>query len=163
VGHTLCTLDGFGEARDEADLGVKVRAYGARRVAVAPQASATWRSEPDQARPDTGAEFRALAGRASESGKSFLNGEAAYRYGNACSHMRYEMTAGWRPNTNWLGLAQVFVDDDLRFGKTIKAQAILIRFSRKGPGLQLSARVRVEDGDVIEPTLIPGYWSAPRR
>lgn len=163
VGHTFYAQDGLGAERDEADLGIKVLGYRTDRIALAVQGAATWRSEVETGCPDLGGELRVLAGRASRSGRTFLNGEAAYRYANGCTHVRYEATAGWRPNERWLGLGQVFVDDDLRFGETIKAQASLVRFSAKGRGLQISARFRVQDGDVIEPTIILGYWSANRR
>ncbi len=137
--------------------------YRTGRIALALQGGVTWRSEVETGCPDVGGELRALAGRSSARGRVFLNGEAAYRYANACTHVRYEVTAGWRPGERWLGLGQIFVDDDLRFGETIKAQATLVHFNGRGRGLQISARVRVQDGDVIEPTLILGYWSAKRR
>lgn len=163
VGHTFYSEDGLGEERDEADLGVKVLGYRTDRIALALQGGVTWRSETEPACPDVGGEIRGLAGRSSASGKTFLNGEAAYRYANGCSHARYEVTAGWRPNDTWLALGQVFIDDDLRYGETIKAQASLVRFTTRGRGLQISARIQVQDGDVIEPTIILGYWSAKRR
>ena len=164
VGHTLNTRDTFGAQTDEADIDFKVAAFRGRRSALALQAGVTWRDEPLDGCEAVGGEVRALAGMSSRTGRSFLNGEAAIRVaGGGCAHARYELTAGLRPNARWLGLGQVFVDDDLDFGETIKAQATLVRFTRKGRGLQLSLRLRVNDGAVTEPTLIFGYWSKARR
>ena len=164
VGHTLNTRDTLGQQRDEADIDAKVAAYRGRRLALALQTGVTWRAEPLDGCGEVGGEARALAGLSSRSGRSFVNGEAAIRVASGgCAHVRYELTAGLRRNARWLGLGQIFVDDDLAFGETIKAQASLVRFSRKGRGLQLSLRLRVDDGAVTEPTLILGYWSAARR
>lgn len=165
VGHTFNTRNTLGEQRDEADIDLKVATFRGRRTALALQAGVTWRADPTDGCSDVGAEVRALAGRSSKSGRSFLNAEAAVRADGdgGCAHARYELTAGMRPNARWLRLAQVFVDDDLEFGQTVKAQASLVRFTRKGRGLQLSLRFRVDDGAVTEPTLILGYWSAARR
>jgi hypothetical protein len=130
---------------------------------LAVQASTTYVSAPTVEGCDRwGGEARALAGIASTGGRSFANVEAAYRYSPGCNHARYELTGGYRPGGRWLTLAQAFVDDDLNFAETIKAQATIVRFTESGRGVQFSLRFRVDDGAVIEPTLILGYWSRPR-
>ena len=163
VGHTFFAQDTLGQAVDEADIDAKVLGYRGRRLVAAAQLGVTWRSQPEPGCTETGVEARALAGISSRTGKSFLNGETAIRYAGGCPHVRYELTAGWRPRERWLGLGQIFVDDDLAYGASIKAQAGLVRFSRKGRGLQISLRARIDEGSVIEPTIILGYWSASRR
>lgn len=163
VGRTFTFDDNFGGAGDEADAGVKARLWRGARSALALQASATWQSEPIEGCAEKGGELRALAGTASRSGRSFVNLEAGYRYSPSCPHVRYEATYGRRPSERWLLLGQAFVDDDVHFGETIKLQATAVRFSRAGRGVQLSVRMRVDGANVIEPTLIVGYWSAARR
>lgn len=160
VGRAYYAQDSLGFSEDETDAGLKVAVHRGARTALALQASTTYVSAPTVAGCDRwGGEARALAGVASAGGRAFANVEAAYRYSPGCNHARYEVTGGYRPGARWLALAQAFVDDDLEFGETIKAQGTLVRFTKKGRGVQLSLRFRVDDGSVIEPTLILGYWS----
>jgi hypothetical protein len=163
VGRAYYAQDALGFSEDETDAGLKVALHRGRRTALALQGSGTYVSAPTVPGCDRwGGEARALAGVSSQNGRRFANLEAAYRYSPGCSHARYELTGGYRPGSRWLSLAQAYVDDDLKFGETIKAQASLIRFTEKGRGVQISLRFRVDDGAVIEPTLILGYWSRPR-
>lgn len=168
--HTFTRQESLGASKDEADLALKARVAAGARWATSVQAGVIWSREtpspdivgPLPACPDYGGELRGLAGESTRGGRGFLNVEAGYRYRAGCSHVRYEATAGFRADPKWLVLGQVFVDDDLRFGEDLKLQAGVVRFNRKGRGLQLSLRTRISEGDVIEPTIILGYWSTPR-
>lgn len=163
VGRAYYAQDALGFSEDETDAGLKVAVHRGTRTAAALQLSGTYVSAPTVPGCDRwGGEARGLAGISSRNGRSFANIEAAYRYSPGCNHARYEVTGGYRPGVRWLSLAQVFVDDDLQFGETIKAQASLVRFTKAGRGVQLSVRFRVDDSAVIEPTLILGYWSRSR-
>ncbi len=162
VVKTYYAQDTLGNEEDEADAAVKALVWRGRRTVAAVQAGATWRSTPAQGCAETGGEARGLWGASTRSGVHFVNIEAAYRYAPGCSHARYEATYGHRAGRSWLLLGQVFADDDLKFGETLKAQASIVGFTRAGRGLQLSVRVRADAGDVIEPTIILGYWSAAR-
>ncbi|MDX2234886.1 MAG: hypothetical protein NW200_10355 [Hyphomonadaceae bacterium] len=163
VGRAYYATDNLGSETNEADAGLKARLWRDGRTALAAQIGPTWRSAPPPGCAQNGGESRALAGRSGRGGRSFVNLEVAYRYNPGCSHVRYEATYGHRTGSRWLWLAQVFADDDLRFGETIKAQATMVRFSKAGRGLQLSARIQLDGAEVIEPTLIVGYWSGARR
>lgn len=152
--------DNLGFSEDEGDAAVKVSLWRGPRLALAAQLGPTYTTAPTVEGCDRwGGEARALAGAASRNGRSFANIEAAYRYSPGCSHVRYELTGGYQPSARWLALGQVFVDDDLAYGDTVKLQAGLVRFAKSGRGVQLSVRMRVDDGGVTEPTLLVGYWS----
>jgi hypothetical protein len=163
VVQSYYSQDSAGFVDDESLVALKALAHRGPRFAAAVQAGVTWRSEPDPECTPTGGEVRMMAGMSSRGGGQFGNVEAAYREAGGCAHARYEVTWGVRPRRDWLLLGQVFADDDLRFAETVKVQATAVRFTRKGRGLQLGVRLRVDGVDVIEPTIIVGYWSAARQ
>lgn len=105
-----------------------------------------------------------LAGASTRGGRFFATGGIGARaQGHDCIHARYDLTLGVKPHSRVLGLAQVFVDDDLTFGETLKAQASVVAFERNGRGVQLGVRMRLDAGEFIEPTVLLSYWSALRR
>jgi hypothetical protein len=144
--------------RGEAVVSGKYQLYRGARGAIALQAGPTWTSEPARGCGEGGGEARALAGRGLAN--AFINLEAAYRaQAGGCAHGRFDMTVGWKPTGQWLGLAQVFIDQDLKLGAVTKAQASIVRFSRNGKGLQIGIRVRLDRGGGDERALVVGWWA----
>lgn len=150
--------------RNESVLSGKYRLMSGDRSVVSLQSGIVWDSGAAGECGEWGGDARVLAGAATRGGRYFASAELGARVqGNDCVHARYELTLGAKPHKRILGLAQVFVDDDLTYGETLKAQASLVAFERSGRGLQLGVRVRFDGNDVIEPTLVLSYWSALRR
>jgi hypothetical protein len=150
--------------RYQSDVALKYRVLRGDRSVVSVQAGGLWDSRAAGDCQEYGGEFRLLGGASSMGGRTFVNAEAGLRaQGTGCLRARYDLTLGVKPTPRVLGLAQLFVDDDLKFGESLKAQASVVAFERTGRGLQLGVRVRVHGNDVIEPTLVIGYWSALRR
>jgi hypothetical protein len=151
------TVDGW---RAEATLGLKHAIYRSRRHVMAVQASALWDSHPDEGCGEGGAELRWLGGRSfGETG--FVNVETAARaLSGGCEGWRIELTSGYRPDSNWLTMGQVFFDAPVEGDETVKAQFSLVRFGRGGGGVQIGLRARV-DGGAPEPMLVVGLWGRP--
>lgn len=161
--ETASTFDGT-ETRSESVVSGKYRVLSGDRSVVSLQSGVVWDSAASGGCGEWGGEGRVLAGAATKGGRYFASVEAGARIqGEDCVHARYELTLGAKPHRRVLGLAQVFVDDDLAYGETLKAQASLVVFERSGRGLQLGVRVRFDGNDVIEPTIVLSYWSALRR
>ncbi len=139
----------------EALLALKLgRRLSARSVA-AVQIGPNWRNDLDPDCSGLGGEARALLG--VSRGPAFLDVQAGARFQSTdCVRALYQATLGYRPTPRWLGLAQVFVDDDLLQGSNTNAQLSLVRSNAKGVGLQLGARFGF--GDAPERTLVVGYW-----
>lgn len=154
--------DGSGETdwRGEASVGVKRLLARGRASAMAVQASALWRSNPDAGCGEGGGELRGLAGVAF--GRAFLNAEAGARvHDGGCAGGRLDFTLGYRPTPHWLGLAETFFDAPHESDATVKMQVSLVRFSARGAGVQIGLRARL-NGDEAEPALVVGFWRAPR-
>ncbi len=151
------TWDGW---RAEGTLGVKHVVYRDDENVVALQASALWISHPNEGCSEGGAEVRFLGGRSvGETG--FINIEAAARaLSGGCEGGRLDITTGYRPHENWLALGQVFFDAPLDGDDTVRAQLSLVRFDKKGRGVQLGIRARI-DGGAPEPTLVLAFWGRP--
>lgn len=152
------------ETRNESVVSLKYRLLSGDRSVVAAQSGVIWDSRAAGECGEWGADTRLLAGAATRSGRYFATAELGARVqGEDCIHSRYEFTLGAKPHRRILGLAQIFVDDDWRYGETVKAQASLVAFERSGRGVQLGVRVQFDGKDDIEPTLVLSYWSALRR
>lgn len=139
----------------EAQLTVKAgRQFGAGFVG-AVQAGPTWRNDLDPDCSGFGGEARALLG--ASRGKAFFDVQVGARVQSRdCARAFYQASLGYRPAKNWLGLAQVFVDDDLQKGSNTKGQFSLVRTNKKGVGLQIGARLGI--GGEAERTLVIGTW-----
>lgn len=139
----------------EALLALKVGAKLAARTVGAIQIGPTWRNDLDPDCSGFGGEARALVGHSR--GRAFVDVQAGVRFQSSeCVRAFYQATLGYRPARRWLGLAQVFVDDDLLQGSNTNVQASLVRTNAKGVGLQLGARFGF--GAAAERTLVLGYW-----
>jgi hypothetical protein len=142
----------------------KYRVLSGDRSVVSVQSGVIWDSAPGGECGEWGGDARLLAGAATTGGRYFASAELGARVqGDDCVHARYELTLGAKPHRRLLGLAQVFMDDDLTYGETLKAQASLVAFERSGRGLQLGVRVQFDGNGDIEPTILLSYWSALRR
>lgn len=148
----------------EAQLSVKLgRNFGAGIVG-AIAAGPSWRNDLDPDCSGFGGEGRILIG--ASRGPAFVDVQAGARVQSRdCARAFYQASLGYRPAKNWLGLAQVFVDDDLQRGSNTKGQFSLVRTNKKGVGLQIGARLGF--GREAERTLVIGAWRrlgrAPRR
>ena len=161
--QTVTTFDGT-ETRNESVLSGKYRLLRGDRSVVSVQSGVVWDSRASGACGEWGGEARVLAGAATRGGRFFATGELGARsQGSDCIHARYDLTLGVKPHRRILGLAQVFVDDDLTYGESLKAQASVVAFERNGRGVQLGVRMRLDAGEFIEPTILLSYWSALRR
>ncbi|MEZ5996177.1 MAG: hypothetical protein R3C25_10515 [Hyphomonadaceae bacterium] len=151
------TEDGW---RAETTIGVKHAVSRSERGVSAVQAGALWVSHPQEGCGEGGAEVRWLAGRSvGETG--FLNVEAAGRaLSGGCEGARLDVTAGYRPGSNWLGMAQLFVDAPLDGRDALRAQLTLVHFGEEGRGLQVGIRGRI-DGEEVEPALVIAVWGRP--
>ncbi len=140
---------------------IKWSVLNSGQTALALQGGAIWSYEPSAACDGWGAEARALAGRST--GDVFVNVEAAYRtQEQGCHRGRYDLSIGWRPTTNWLGLGQVFVDRDLSLGEngqqTIKLQLSAVGFVSDAGGMQLGYRVGIGEA-AGDHAIVLGWWS----
>jgi hypothetical protein len=151
------TLDGW---RAEATVALKHVIYRDGPNIMALQAGALWVSHPEGGCDEGGAELRWLGGRSfGETG--FLNVETAARaLSGGCEGGRVDVTAGYRPAENWLTMGQVFFDAPVEGDETVKAQLTLVRFGRRGRGIQVGVRARIDGGDP-EPALVLGLWGRP--
>lgn len=149
--------------RAEATLGVKAALMRGRRGAMAVQAGATWRSDPEPHCGEGGAELRWLGGLSlGRSGRGFVNVEAAERISEGgCEHQRVDVTVGYRPTARWLGMAQVFTESRSGASEALLGQVSLVRFHAEGRGIQLGVRARL-DGETREPALVLAFWSRAR-
>jgi len=151
------TPDGW---RGEATLGVKHTLMRGGTGVMAVQAGALWMSEPPLGCGDGGAELRWLGGLSLERG-AFVNLEAATRaLAGGCGGERIELTVGYRPAENWLGMAQLFMDEPRLGEEILKAQLTVVRFGENGRGIQAGVRARI-DGGGEEPALVIGFWGRP--
>lgn len=160
MSETPAAIEGF---RGEATFGFKAALLRSDRGAMALQGGALWLSEPPAGCGEGGAEARWLGGFSlGRQGRGFLNLEAAARVlEGGCAAQKIDLTAGYRPNERWMGLAQLFVDvrepsDD----PVLKAQFTLVRFGGEARGLQFGLRARL-DGGAAEPALVLGFWGRP--
>jgi hypothetical protein len=149
--------------RAEATFGFKRALMRGDHGAMALQAGAVWTSAPDAACGEASAELRWLGGVNFGAGKGFVNLEAAGRAGEGgCSDGRFDLTAGYKPNEHWLGMAQLFVDAPSWGEPALKAQFTLVHFSDDDRGIQIGLRARL-DSDDHEPALVLGFWGKPGR
>lgn len=147
--------------RGEATLGAKRVLIREEDWVVAAQAGALWVSHPGEACDEGGAELRLLSGLSR--GRSFVNLELAERaLSGGCGGERVDLTAGYRPNDNWLAMGQVFVDYPRDGEETLKLQFSLVRFGNSGRGIQFGVRGRIDGGEP-EPALVLGLWGRPGR
>ncbi|KAF0180986.1 MAG: hypothetical protein IV086_17555 [Hyphomonadaceae bacterium] len=161
--QTVTTFEGT-ETGNESVLSGKYRLLRGDRSVVSVQGGVVWDSRASGECGEWGGEARLLVGAATRSGRVFVSGELGARtQGNDCVHARYDLTVGVKPHRRLLGLVQVFVDDDLIYGETLKAQASAVVFERNDRGVQLGVRMRLDAGEFIEPTILLSYWSALRR
>jgi len=148
--------------RAEVEGGVKAALLRTSNAAVAVQASAVWRSDPDFGCGEGAGEVRALGGVSFADGRGFANAETAARlHDGGCPAGRVDLTLGYRPAPRWLGMAETFVFAPEGREAAVKAQFSLVRFSEGGAGFQLGVRVRL-DGDEPEPALVLAFWGRPR-
>jgi hypothetical protein len=111
---------------------------------------------------DAGAEARLLAGAAR--GDFFVDAQGAYRVrAGGCPTSKLDITVGWEPDERWMGLAQTFVDVDPRYDPVVKLQLSLVRFSKKGKGVQVGVRVRADEAGKDERALVVSWWRAPHK
>jgi len=161
--QTVSTFEGV-DTRVQSDVNLKYRLLRSDHGVVAIQGGAVWDSRAAGECGEYGGDVRLLGGLSSHNGRFFANLEGGARVQGAdCIHAKYDLALGWKPVRRFMALAEVFVDDDLTYGESFKAQASLVGFSREGRGLQLGVRVGVDGNDVIEPLILLRYWSAPRR
>lgn len=146
--------------RAEALIGFKQTLLEYGRSVLAVQGAGVWVSEPASACDQGGGELRLLGGRSfGETG--FVNLEVAERaLSGGCRGQRFDLTLGYRPTENWMSLAQVFVDQPVDGADTLRGQVSLVHFNRRGRGLQIGLRARL-DGE-SEAALVLGFWAAPR-
>jgi hypothetical protein len=111
---------------------------------------------------EAGVETRVLAGAAKRGFFADAQGAARVRTGG-CPTGKFDITMGWEPNNRWMGLAQTFVDVDPRYDPVVKLQLSLVRFSKKGKGLQMGVRVRADEAGRDERALVVGWWRAPHK
>jgi hypothetical protein len=151
------TFDGW---RGEATLSFKHVVFQEEHTVVALQAGALWVSHPSEECSEGGGELRLLAGRSLGS-RSFVNAELAGRLlQGGCGGERLDLTAGYRPAENWLGMAQLFVAAEREGEEAIRGQLTLVRFSRSGRGVQIGVRGRL-DGEELEPAVVFALWGRP--
>lgn len=136
--------------------------------AMAVQVSAVWSTEPGDQCSEGGAEARWMGGRNfGEDGRTFVNLEVAGRaMVGGCESARLDLTAGYKPNAHWLGMAQIFTHDtawseDGR-DSTVQAQLSLVRFTSETRGFQIGVRARL-DGEDAGPMLVFGFWGQPSK
>lgn len=154
-------MDGW---RADADLGVKAAFLRGDDGAAAVQAAAVWRSDAEPGCAEMGGELRLMGGMSRGWGarSAFINLEAATRlHGGGCSRQRLDLTAGFSPHEDWLGLAQTFADFSPDGEAVIRTQASVVRFGEGRRGLQLGLRLRL-DGDAREPAIVLGWWGDGR-
>jgi hypothetical protein len=145
----------------EAEVAVKGEVWRRPGVVAAVQAGATWRDTPAPGCGEWGGEVRVLSGAAAE--KAFATLELAGRAEEGgCPHVRLDGAVGWRPNRSWMAMTQVFIDKDLAYEHVTKVQASLVRFSRRGRGVQIGVRAELDGREFRAPILIVSYWSSPR-
>ncbi|MES1158466.1 MAG: hypothetical protein ABUL42_01085 [Terricaulis silvestris] len=156
----LDTDDGW---RAEANVGLKAALMRGDHGAMAVEAGATWRSDPDRACGEGGAELRWLGGASfGHSGQAFVNLEAAERVSaGGCESQRFELTTGYHASDRWLAMAQVFTEQRADENDAVLGQITLVRFHAEGRGVQLGFRARL-DGDDSEPSLVLAFWGHPR-
>lgn len=159
---TWATQDQIGEWRGEAIIGAKHTLTHSQHTVTAVQAGAIWISEPPSDCQEGGAEVRALAG-VNLPHNSFVNAEVAERVlSGGCTDQRAEITAGTHLGPHWLGLAQVFVDGPQYGDESVKLELSLVHFDKKGRGVQIGIRDRVDGGE-DELALVVSFWTEPGR
>jgi hypothetical protein len=148
--------------RGEAVLSLKRTVLREGDTVVALQAGALWQSHPAPGCGEGGVEVRGLAGRSFEGGR-FLNLEAAVRgLEGGCGGGRLDLTAGFRPASNWMAMGQVFFDAPREGDEVVRAQVTLVRFGESGRAIQIGLRTRIDDGPQ-EAALVVGLWGRPGR
>lgn len=153
------TDDGW---RGEAMLGFKQTLHRGDNTVVALQGGALWISHPGlDACGEGGAEVRLLAGGSLASEGAVVNFELATRaLDGGCEGERLDLTAGYRPNDDWLVMGQLFLDAPRDGDESVKAQFTLVRFGDDGRGIQIGVRARIDDG-AQEPAIVIGLWGRP--
>lgn len=143
----------------EATLALKRVVFSDEQTVLAMQAGAVWVSLPPEGCSEGGAEVRLLAGRSFGEGR-FLNVEGALRsLEGGCQSERVDITAGFRPQSNWLVMGQVFFDSARDGDQVTRAQLTLVRFQENGGGLQVGLRTRIDDGPQ-EVAVVLGFWGS---
>ncbi|PZO52045.1 MAG: hypothetical protein DCF16_10170 [Alphaproteobacteria bacterium] len=151
------TVEGW---RGEATLAFKGVILRNGPAVAAMQAGALWVSNPPEGCSEGGVELRWLGGRSFGDGR-FLNIEGAVRgLEGGCNSERIDVSAGFRPRSNWLVMGQVFFDSPQEGDQVTRAQLTLVRFGESGRGLQIGLRSRV-DGGPQEAALVVGLWGRP--
>ncbi len=90
-----------------------------------------------------------------------MNFELATRaLDGGCEGERLDLTAGYRPNDDWLVMGQLFLDAPRDGDESVKAQFTLVRFGDDGRGIQIGVRARIDDG-AQEPAIVIGLWGRP--
>lgn len=146
--------------RGEASLALKrsVDIEGPQVSAI--QAGVVWRSDLEDC-SEAGVEVRWLGGTTLAGGAlgAFANVEAAVRaHDGGCGGLRYDLTMGFRPQDNWLALAQVFSDAPEAGDGSLKAQLSLVRFDHNWEGVQLGLRAPIDGGEGPV-MLVLGLWN----
>lgn len=152
------TVEGW---RGEATVAAKHVVFRHDDTVVALQAGALWISNPRPECSEGGAEARVLVGRPVGE-HAFVNVEVAARaLEGGCESQRLDLTAGYHAGRNWLALGQIFFDAPQDGQESIKAELTLVHLGRRGRGIQIGVRARL-DGEDAEPALVIGLWRGPR-
>jgi hypothetical protein len=145
--------------RAEGVLGFKRSLLQRGPLVTALQGGALWMSHPRADCEGWGGELRWLGGLSI--GEGFVNLEAATRVlGEGCGERRLDLTLGYRPADDWLGLGQVLIEAPEERESALRLQLSLVRFVEDGRGLQVGLRGRI-DGGPAEPALVIGLWDKP--
>lgn len=154
------TVEGW---RGEATFAAKRTLRRTDDSAMALQLGALWLSDPGAGCDEGGVELRWLGGVSRFEGAAFFNAEAAARVlSGGCGGARLDLTAGYRPNRRWLGMAQLFYDAPSEREETLKAQLTLVHFRESGRGVQVGLRTRIDSG-FTEPALVIAFWGRAGR
>jgi len=159
VGQHADNAPGEDKWRGEASFALKTELAKTDHASAAAQVGAIWRSDPADGCGEGGIEARAMAGRSFDrDGRTFANAEIAARaHAGGCASTRIDLSAGFRPDNDWLAIGQVFSSEPRGGDMAVHAQVSLVRFDRGGRGLQIGLRTRL-DGDEPETALVIGLW-----
>ena len=160
LSETPANPEGF---RAEATIAAKTALFRSDRGAMALQGGVLWVSDPQFGCSEAGVEARWLGGLSlGDEGRGFVNLEVAARaLEGGCTAQKLDLTAGYRPNDRWMGLAQLFVDiREPDADPVLKAQLTLVRFGGEARGIQFGVRSRL-DGGASEHALVLGFWGRP--
>ena len=62
----------------------------------------------------------------------------------------------------WLGMGHAFLDRERDGPTSVTMQVSLVRFTRKGNGLQIGARFRADDAGEGDRAFVVSYWREGR-